>query len=442
MPNGNFSKFEYIAHLNSQDPQQREDFHNKIFIRFLIKNRYKNKTLRDLAKAMRALNSREFSLGGLGVDDCYYKLPFDELFNLKNDQNLAKKSCFYCRRLEEKHVISCDFCHAKFCFDCLTPPLTACSNERFMCPLHVEKFVDSHLVNSLRVTDRIALWKEHNKLDKPEPLAVFYDFCTKLKDEKDQKVTEDDSNICLEEPEKIEKIVKRIGKNLKFGKTTFEVNKKVKEAYKNSQNTRDMFENELKDAEAANILIGMRNGGQTKKLIKSEPIVWTEYKAPCNIYNDSFVPNFHPDLLNNKLPVYAALQLLSGADLIEENCFKNYLIPIQSKFVTIGSGLTLKNNCIDLSLFSSCRQVQRQRVLIFFDKCKLAFEMVALTPYNELLKNCDKNICTCLNQKIKLEDLNDSHYLIPSYKNSSTLWSGALIRIGCLKFIFVGLGAL
>ncbi|CAK5021593.1 unnamed protein product [Meloidogyne enterolobii] len=134
-------KFEYIAHLNSQDPQQREDFHNKIFIRFLIKNRYKNKTLRDLAKAMRALNSREFSLGSLGVDDCYYKLPFDELFNLKNDQNLAKKSCFYCRRLEEKHVISCDFCHAKFCFDCLTPPLTACSNERFMCPLHVEKFV-------------------------------------------------------------------------------------------------------------------------------------------------------------------------------------------------------------------------------------------------------------------------------------------------------------
>jgi len=69
--------------------------------------------------------------------------------------------------------------------------------------------------------------------------------------------------------------------------------------------------------------------------------------------------------------------------------------------------------------------------------------MVALTPYNELLKNCDKNICTCLNQKIKLEeDLNESQYLIPSYKNSSTLWSGALIRIGCLKFIFVGLGAL
>nr|CAD2183024.1 unnamed protein product [Meloidogyne enterolobii] len=426
-------KFEYIAHLNSQDPQQREDFHNKIFIRFLIKNRYKNKTLRDLAKAMRALNSREFSLGSLGVDDCYYKLPFDELFNLKNDQNLAKKSCFYCRRLEEKHVISCDFCHAKFCFDCLTPPLTACSNERFMCPLHVEKFVDSHLVNSLRVTDRIALWKEHNKLDKPEPLAVFYDFFTKLQNEKDQKANED-PNICLEEPEKI---VKRIGKNLKFGKTTFEVNKQVKEEYERSQNTRDMFENELKDVEAANILVGMRNGGQTKSLIKSEPI------SPCKIYNDSVVPIFHPDLLNNKLPIYAALQLLSGADLIEENHCKNYLIPIQSKFVTIGSGLLLKNNCIDLSRFSSCRQVLRQRVLIFFDKCKLAFEMVALTPYNELLKNCDKNICSCLNQKIKLEEsLNESQYLIPSYKNSSTLWSGALIRIGCLKFIFVGLGAL
>ncbi|CAK5021589.1 unnamed protein product [Meloidogyne enterolobii] len=198
-----------------------------------------------------------------------------------------------------------------------------------------------------------------------------------------------------------------------------------------------MFENELKDAEAANILIGMRNNGKAISLVKSEPI------SLCKLYNDNVVPIFHPDLLNNKLPVYAALQLLSGADLVEEKSIKNYLIPIQSKFVTIGSGLTLKNNCIDLSLFSSCRQVQRQRVLIFFDKCKLAFEMVALTPYNELLKNCDKNICSCLNQKIKLEeDLNESQYLIPSYKNSSTLWSGALIRIGCLKFIFVGLGAL
>ena len=51
------------------------------------------------------------------------------------------------------------------------------------------------------------------------------------------------------------------------------------------------------------------------------------------------------------MPIYAALQLLSGADLIEEKSLKNYLIPIQSKFVTIGSGLSLKNNCIDLRFF-------------------------------------------------------------------------------------------
>jgi len=101
-------------------------------------------------------------------------------------------------------------------------------------------------------------------LDKPEPLAVFYDFFTKLQNEKDQKANED-PNICLEEPGKIEKIPKRIGRNLKFGKTTFEVNKQVKEEYERSQNTRDMFENELKDVEAANILVGMRNGGQTKR---------------------------------------------------------------------------------------------------------------------------------------------------------------------------------
>uniref|UniRef100_A0A915M370 GMP phosphodiesterase delta subunit domain-containing protein n=1 Tax=Meloidogyne javanica TaxID=6303 RepID=A0A915M370_MELJA len=222
--------------------------------------------------------------------------------------------------------------------------------------------IDSHLVNSLRVTDRIALWKEHNKLDKPESLAVFYDFCTKLQNEKDQKVTEDDPNICSAESGKIEKISKRIGKNLKFGKTTFEVNKQVKEEYERSQNTRDMFENELKDVEAANILVGMRNGGQTKR---SWSLFFCQF-MPFSSTEPKLIS--FKDLLNNKLPVYAALQLLSGADLIEEKSLKNYLIPIQSKFVTIGSGLSLKNNCIDLSRFSSCRQVLRQHVLIFFDK--------------------------------------------------------------------------
>ncbi|CAK5124164.1 unnamed protein product [Meloidogyne enterolobii] len=49
-----------------------------------------------------------------------------------------------------------------------------------------------------------------------------------------------------------------------------------------------MFENELKDAEAANILIVMRNNGKAISLVKSEPI------SPCKLYNDNVVPIFHP----------------------------------------------------------------------------------------------------------------------------------------------------
>ena len=71
-----------------------------MFIRFLLKNNgnSKDKKLSDIANSIRALNSREFSLEGIGVDNCFYKLPFDELFNLKNEQSLNKKLCFYCRR--------------------------------------------------------------------------------------------------------------------------------------------------------------------------------------------------------------------------------------------------------------------------------------------------------------------------------------------------------
>ncbi|KAF7634378.1 PHD-type domain-containing protein [Meloidogyne graminicola] len=401
-------KFEHISHLNIQDPRQREDFYNGRFIPPFNKN---GETLSNISHAIKALNSREFSLEGLGIDNCYYKLPFDEIYNLKNEQNLNKKMCFYCKRFDEKQNISCDFCPANFCLDCLSPPLTATSNELFMCPLHIERFVGGFKLNSLRVTDRMALWKEHNKLEK-ESLSIFFDFYSKIQNEKNKKMVEIDSNNYSN---KFGVKSKKIGKNLKLPKKTFEVNKKVKEAYKRSEN---FFGIEASENEAVNILLGMRNGEKLESQLKEKNI------SPCKaISTESDVIMFHPDLFNNRLPIFGALKLLYGADKItEEN--KNYLIPLQSKFITIGGGSFSRNNFIDLSF---------AKILIF--TCKLAFEMVALFPCIELSKKSEQNVCNCLNQKETC--FNEAEYLIPSTKNSITLWSGALNRKKFYFFFFL-----
>jgi hypothetical protein len=115
----------------------------------------------------------------------------------------------------------------------------------------------------LRVTDRIALWKEHNKLEKPESLAIFYDFYTKIKKEKDE-ILENDKNTLSKRIEKINSKVKKIREESKFEKKkTFEVNKKVKEAYICSTLLQTGLnvdkEGLINLPTAANILIGMRS---------------------------------------------------------------------------------------------------------------------------------------------------------------------------------------
>lgn len=102
-------------------------------------------------------------------------------------------------------MIACDFCGTVFCFDCPNPPFTSLPNERWMCPLHVEPFLvplwsfnlkiktiffqDSHLLSSRRVTDRLALWKEHTTIPASAgPLCsdIVFNFLKKITDENEQ----------------------------------------------------------------------------------------------------------------------------------------------------------------------------------------------------------------------------------------------------------------
>ena len=45
--------------------------------------------------------------------------------------------------------------------DCLDPPLSAFPTDVWMCPNHVENFLDARFLSSTSATERVRLWEEH-----------------------------------------------------------------------------------------------------------------------------------------------------------------------------------------------------------------------------------------------------------------------------------------
>lgn len=76
---------------------------------------------------------------------------------------LPAKTCHACgKSCRKAPLIACDYCDLFFHQDCLDPPLTALPTAMWMCPNHVEQFIDWKLVNSVSATERIKLWNHFN----------------------------------------------------------------------------------------------------------------------------------------------------------------------------------------------------------------------------------------------------------------------------------------
>lgn len=440
------------------DIQQKEDAYNRSLVRFMLQKDDDGKNeeprqLIDFMNALRSINAREFSLDKLNVDESYYKLPFDEVFNKAEQQ--GRKPCFNCHKFVEKQTIICDYCNAVFCFNCLNPPIAAPKNERFMCPLHVEHFVDQHFVSSLRVTERIALWKEHTNLPSKDNFLIFKDFYNKCKSE----------SLGQEQSLNSERGKHPAGNGLVMrnwkGKNSsdrpkFKVNKFVKEAYARiyaankakqeeiAKGTNNCMEASTSDealncqprqmspSAAANLLINLRN---QRTISLGEVVASSSNTEASGI-------SFYKPFFNSTLPVYGALYVVSGKDRVEGDI----LLPIQSQFVTLGLCSNNKHS-IDLSKLSSCKEFANQQALIFFDKSKFAFEMISNNLFMDdtgISANHAKFDCKCLKPPEVdplLDQLDISDGISPSMR-SAVLWNGAIIRIGCLRLLFVSLANL
>lgn len=76
---------------------------------------------------------------------------------------LPAKTCHTCgKSCRRAPLIACDYCDLFFHQDCLDPPLTALPTSMWMCPNHVEQFIDWKLVNSVSACERIKLWNQFN----------------------------------------------------------------------------------------------------------------------------------------------------------------------------------------------------------------------------------------------------------------------------------------
>uniref|UniRef100_A0A182K1R6 PHD finger protein 12 n=1 Tax=Anopheles christyi TaxID=43041 RepID=A0A182K1R6_9DIPT len=72
---------------------------------------------------------------------------------------LPARTCHSCgQSCRKAPLVACDYCELVFHQDCLDPPLTAMPTTMWMCPNHVEQFVDSKMVTSVSLTERIRLW--------------------------------------------------------------------------------------------------------------------------------------------------------------------------------------------------------------------------------------------------------------------------------------------
>ncbi|KAK6640697.1 hypothetical protein RUM44_012394 [Polyplax serrata] len=75
---------------------------------------------------------------------------------------LPVKVCYECHRsCRIAPLVSCDYCSLLFHLDCLDPPLASMPTGKWMCPNHPQHYIDTKLLTSVSLTERVKLWEKY-----------------------------------------------------------------------------------------------------------------------------------------------------------------------------------------------------------------------------------------------------------------------------------------
>jgi len=88
-------------------------------------------------------------------------------------------------------LVRCDYCPLSFHLDCLDPPMSEVPRDVWMCPNHVEQFLDNKILSSTSITERVKLWDKFAKqpIDSNAVKLQFMKRCQRRNDKFKRKVS-------------------------------------------------------------------------------------------------------------------------------------------------------------------------------------------------------------------------------------------------------------
>ncbi|KAI1717119.1 PHD-finger domain-containing protein [Ditylenchus destructor] len=478
--------------------------------------------LRSFATSVMAINAKQYSLP-LDVDiseGC--PLPYDEISPRKP---LEAGRCFLCYSGDNPSaMIECDFCKIPFHFDCCNPPLTSMPKERWMCPMHVEPFLDQYFVNTLSMTQRIKLWRKYARQPDVDSFSIALDFCRRSRrnKEKDKSALKDTSHENT--PTSNSENEQNSSKCSKETLPTFDVGEKVRKAYKlgarclfanytpssiiDAREEQTSFEEARDSFEFLDAILKMRkrlspgknalleeweadqveikrakeetgeaieckpkiepvaeNGEQSREVFTNNGVVENGNARYPQVHSKPTAPSFKFDsayLVAGK-PILACLRAIEP--------LSTDTIPIQSTMARMGTSIYSTVNLRRIS--RTCTRLAYDHAVIYFDKGKQCFELIPSCRsvavnnvfcgpvsyeadiYDPLDTKEGERISENTSKESKMyikEEYNSRAdvsrkcnciFSKPEFSANSvpvatsiTLRNGAVIQLGCIKFVF------
>ena len=117
-----------------------------------------------LLQAVACENASEFELPkAINLPEQFpysWKWSTDEKRRKLEDEN-GHIMCYVCVKTSRVGpLVTCDYCPLSFHLDCLDPPMSEIPRDVWMCPNHVETYLDTRLATT-RVTERVELWDRY-----------------------------------------------------------------------------------------------------------------------------------------------------------------------------------------------------------------------------------------------------------------------------------------
>lgn len=397
------------------------------------------------------------------------------------------KTCFLCSKsCRVGSLLQCDYCPLLFHLDCLDPPPTCATKEKWMCPNHVEHILDAKFLKSSSYSERLALWDKYGHSAPVDEYNVKLNFLEKTRPKPDAANNSETSRSKNSRRKvKIPDFVHHAYKTGQPTCTHISESQTVATSVGSSESDKKM-DQETKEKFLRAFL-------QKRALIDAE-------KPDCKLDNEKSEPQQHKNGLISQVPAVSEKELaqieeslvacLQSQNLVWQSqqrarklpCYRSLdkaspenpvlavlqpfrslpALPLQSETISIGYG----DFDINLARVGFCSKILNKHVAsVHFDAAENRFELLpyctsaafridGLLLEKPALENSDapptsssksdeiidyllKPTCLCKEGSLNFLSRPKNKTEAPCWQGRAILKHGSVLEIGCLKFLFV-----